>query len=100
MKKITEQILNGWFTSHQGQIIQYSRYIYFGDESVSWDTMRRYILVEPVVERCYYSVREIVDLLNHCAGDDCYGCDWHYEIDEEGRIYCDTEIGFRVVGWR
>lgn len=44
------------------------------------------------VQRTYYSVEWIVNELNSCAGDDCYDGYWHYEIDEQGRIYEDREI--------
>ena len=41
------------------------------------------------VEREYYTVEEIVNELNGCAGDDCYACNWHYEIDSNGKIFQD-----------
>ena len=42
-------------------------------------------------DREYYTVQEIVKLLNACAGEDNWGCDWHFEIDEEGRVYEEVE---------
>lgn len=39
--------------------------------------------------RRYYTVAELVEELNACAGDDCYYCDWHYEVDADGRAYQD-----------
>lgn len=41
--------------------------------------------------RQYYTVRELVDMLNSYAGDDLYECDWHYEIDEQGRVFQDFD---------
>ena len=40
-------------------------------------------------KRCYYTVQELVDELNSCAGDDCYACDWFYQVDEQGRAFRD-----------
>ena len=41
------------------------------------------------VERTYYTIREVVDMLNDCSNEDCYGAHWHYEIDAQGRVYDD-----------
>lgn len=61
--------------------------------SVRFATARKYAdLVEvKEVERVFYSMAEIVEKLNACAGDDCYACDWHYQIDGQGRVYQDFE---------
>ena len=100
MQSFTKYILTGWLKSNQGKIVNRNHYVCFEDKKVTWETMERYILTKQIYERYYYSVREIVDLLNDCAGEDCYNGDWHYEIDEEGQIYCDVYRGVLVVGWR
>lgn len=41
--------------------------------------------------RRYYTVQELVDELNSCAGEDLYDCDWHYEVDEQGRAFRDFD---------
>ena len=48
------------------------------------------VIATTTVTRSYYSVAEIVTMLNECSGEDCYGGHWHYEIDSEGRIYSES----------
>ena len=100
MTKMTEQVLNGWMEQNAGKVIQPSRYVSHNGQNVSWQTVRRYIQLEKVVERTYYTMREVVDMLNECSGEDCYGGEWHYEIDEQGRVYSDDVVGFKVIGWK
>ena len=61
--------------------------------AVRFATARKYADIVEVkeVERVFYSMAEIVAKLNACAGDDCYACDWHYQIDDQGRVYQDFE---------
>lgn len=61
--------------------------------AVRFATARKYADIVEVkeVERVFYSMAEIVEKLNACAGDDCYACDWHYQIDDQGRVYQDFE---------
>ena len=101
MTKQTERVLTGWLEDYKGTIIQPTLYVHYGKEGeVSWRTMCRYIEIEPQIKRCYYSVREIVDILNECAGEDCYGANWEFKIDDEGRIYEDETLGYLVKGWK
>ena len=39
------------------------------------------------VKRIYYTVKELVKMLNDCAGDDCYNCDWNFKVDENNNAY-------------
>lgn len=49
-------------------------------------------------ERTYYTVAEIVKMLNDCAYNDCYGCDWFYQIDENGQVYEDnTTTTYKLI---
>jgi hypothetical protein len=61
--------------------------------SVRFATARKYADIVEIKEVCreYYSMAEIVEKLNACAGDDCYACDWHYQIDDQGRVYQEFE---------
>lgn len=68
--------------------------------NVRFATAKKYAdLVEiKEVRREYYSMAELVEKLNACAGDDCYACDWHYEIDEQGRAYQDfVSVSYRFA---
>ena len=38
-----------------------------------------------------YTLQEVLNMLNACAGDDCYNCSWHF-IEENGKIYNVEEI--------
>ena len=42
--------------------------------------------VKPVVIKTGWSLTDTVDLLNSCAGDDCYSADWHF-IVEDGKVF-------------
>jgi hypothetical protein len=61
--------------------------------AVRFSTAKKYANLVEVkeVRRVYYSMAELVQELNACAGNDCYACDWNYEIDEQGRAYQDFE---------
>ena len=39
-----------------------------------------------------YSINEIIEELNDCAGEDCYNGDWHYYRNEEGTICQDFRL--------
>ena len=62
--------------------------------AVRFATARKYANIVRVVEveRVYYTKEYIVEQLNECAGNDCYACDWHFQIDEFGRIYQEVEF--------
>lgn len=57
--------------------------------TVRFATAKKYANLVEVkeVRREYYSMAELVKMLNECAGNDCYACNWYYEIDEQGRAY-------------
>ena len=38
-----------------------------------------------------YTLQEVLKMLNACAGDDCYNCEWHF-VEEGGKIYDVEEI--------
>ena len=44
------------------------------------------------IKREYYTIKELVGMLNSCSGNDCYDCDWNLKIDEDGRAYEDHEV--------
>lgn len=99
MNKKTERVLTAWMNENMGKVVSGGPAV-VGDERVAWDTVMRYVHLEPVIKRYYYSVKELVGLLNSCAGDDCYDVDWHFEIDDDGRVYTDSFEGYLVKGWR
>lgn len=44
--------------------------------------------------RIYYTVRELVEMLNSCSGTDCYCSYWNLQMDENDRVYEDVEEVF------
>lgn len=40
------------------------------------------------VARTWYTLDEVVKMLNDCSGSDCYDCDWNLKV-ENGRAYED-----------
>ena len=67
---------------------------------LSMKTFRRYAQVEEtVVEiRDETSLQDVLDLLNSCAGDDCYYCDWNYQLID-GKIYNVKHITYyKMIG--
>ena len=51
-------------------------------QGITFDTFRKYVKVQKVVTETFeeVSIEDLVDLLNSCAGDDCYNCDWEYRV--------------------
>lgn len=50
------------------------------------------------IHRDYYTVQELVEMLNNCSGNDCYDSEWRLQVDEQGRAYEDrVEIGYQMV---
>ena len=100
MNNTTAQVLTGWMAANTGKVINYTDSITFNGKSVTWNTMRKYIDIQPIVTRTYYTLRQIVDFLNDCAGDDCYGATWNYQIDDNNQVYTDNVTGYKIIGWR
>ena len=68
--------------------------------AVRFATAKKYANLVEVkeVRRVYYSMADLVKELNECAGNDCNACDWHYEIDEQGRAYQDfVSVSYRFA---
>lgn len=99
MNKKTERVLTAWMNENIGKVVS-SGPAEVDNERVAWDTVMRYVHIEPVIKRYYYSVKELVGLLNSCAGEDCYCADWHFEIDDNGKVFTDELVGYIVKGWR
>ena len=99
MNKKTERVLTAWMDENMGKVVSGGPAV-VGDERVAWDTVMRYVSIEPVIKRRYYSLPELVGLLNSCAGEDCYNVNWHFAIDDNGKVFTDKLKGYIVKGWR
>ena len=51
--------------------------------------------IEKVTVKSEWTLEEVVEELNACAGQDCYVCDWQFII-EDGKIY-NTWEAFQFV---
>lgn len=50
------------------------------------------------IKRNYYTLAEIVAMLNDCSGEDCYCGHWEYKIDENNRVYDeDVTITYKLI---
>lgn len=49
------------------------------------------VVVNKHIIREYYTVTELVEMLNACAGTDCYDVEYNLKVDETGRAYEDCE---------
>ena len=51
------------------------------DESeISWSTFKKYVKLEAIEHKEEKTLEEIVEILNSCAGEDCYGAKWEYRV--------------------
>ena len=51
------------------------------DSRITFETFKKYALNE-VVEYEEVTLDEVVRLLNECAGEDCYNCNWYYIVKD------------------
>lgn len=68
-------------------------------KGISWQTFRRYVDVELLEweELTEVSLEKVVALLNSCAGDDCWGCDWEFRAID-GKVYeVDKLSAYRII---
>lgn len=67
--------------------------------NVSISTLLKYNAVERVVTENYIPVtlEELVQRLNDCAGDDCYGADWEYTVINNQAFEVKRVVTFRVA---
>ena len=75
--------------AYKGQVMAKEEWVALLNNRISFDTFKKYALVKeavPKVVKREASLEELVAMLNDCAGNDCYGCDWHYVV-EDGKAY-------------
>lgn len=69
-------------------------------KGISWQTFKKYVEIEYINKEklVEVSIEELVDLLNSCAGDDCWGCNWEYRVID-GKPFEMFEIhSMRIIG--
>lgn len=62
-------------------------------------TFMRYVNVMRLTEEVAteYTLAEVLNLLNSCAGDDCYGARWNF-VERDGHIYNLENVTYYVIG--
>lgn len=91
MKKNTRIALNRLAETYKGhtmdwedweRVIKWDR----AENTISFSTFRKYANLEKVTVKTEYTLEETLELLNNCAGNDCYDTNWNF-ITENGKIY-------------
>lgn len=88
MNKNTAQVIEA-MNAYKGQSMTAKEWTDLLDNRLSFNTFRKYALAGETEVRTIkteVSLENLVEMLNDCAGNDCYGCDWHY-IVENGKAY-------------
>ena len=52
---------------------------------ITFETFKKYVLTE-VLEYEEVALEDVIELLNDCAGEDCYECRWHYVV-RDGKVF-------------
>lgn len=62
-------------------------------------TFMRHVNVLRVTEEVAteYTLAQVLELLNSCAGDDCYGARWNF-VERDGHIYNLENVTYYVLG--
>lgn len=55
------------------------------DGKIAFETFKKYVLTE-VLEYEEIALEDVVELLNSCAGADCYECNWNYVV-RDGKVF-------------
>lgn len=84
MSKKTANVIEA-MNAYKGEVKTQRDWAILLDDKITFDTFKKYAL-EQVIVRTEVNLNEVVALLNDCAGNDCYDCDWFYEVID-GKVY-------------
>ena len=85
MAKKTRNIIEGLREAYEGKTLDRHDWNKALGNDLTFETFRKYVL-NKVIEEIEVPLEEIVNLLNDCAGNDCYECEWEYVV-KDGKIY-------------
>lgn len=86
MNKNTALVIEA-MNAYKGMTMTEIEWVDLLNNRISFDTFKKYALVKEVkTVKTEVSLEDLVEMLNSCAGNDCYGCDWHYVV-ENGKAY-------------
>lgn len=92
MNNMTKMILTAWLANNLEKVVDKDDIVINGNK-VTWETMNKYVKVEPIWER--YEVTE-EEYENYDAEELSY-----YDINEdENGYYGVTFVGYKVIGWK
>lgn len=84
MSKRTMEVINA-IIENKGATKTQQEWYDLLDRKITFETFRRYVLTE-VLEYEEVALENVVELLNDCAGEDCYDCNWHYVV-RDGKVF-------------
>ena len=97
MNKNTAQVIEA-MNAYKGQAMTEVEWVDLLNNRISFGTFKKYALTKEIkVVKTEVSLENLVEMLNDCAGNDCYDCDWHYVV-ENGKAYeVNTFTYYRMV---
>ena len=100
-RKILEQVAADWMNKERDfeqweHLFDARGHNMFGKTyPLSFSTFRKYAKLEKVTTYNPVTVEELVNLLNECAGDDCYNGSWKYVV-KDGKPY-EVITGYKLI---
>lgn len=97
MNKNTAQVIEA-MNAYKGQAMTEVEWVDLLNNRISFDTFKKYALTKEIkTVKTEVSLEDLVEMLNGCAGADCYDCDWQYVV-ENGKAYeVNTFTYYRMV---
>jgi hypothetical protein len=76
-----------WFT-----VAELNTYMAKAPAQITFSTFRKHanLQVQANTVRTYYTVQELVNILNSLAGENLYGTNWNYQVNNNGQAYTET----------
>lgn len=84
MSKKTMEVINS-VIENKGATKTRQEWCNLLDGRITFDTFKKYVLTE-VLEYEEVALEDVVELLNSCAGEDCYECNWNYVV-RDGKVF-------------
>ena len=88
MSEKTAKVIEA-MNAYKGQAMTAEEWAKLLNGRISFGTFRKYALAKETeikTIKTEVALEYVVELLNSCAGTDCYDCDWQYVV-ENGKVY-------------
>lgn len=88
MSERTRKEIERLANEYKGQVHEWERWerIINAKSEICFGTFRKYVTLKKEVSYEEHTIEEIVEMLNDCAGEDCYCCSWTYVV-RDGKPY-------------